>query len=288
MIKKRLIAQLLIKEGWVVQSFGFNRYLPVGRPEIAVEHLCRWGIDDIILLDISARSNGCTIPMEIIETCAMHCSVPLTVGGGISSVKTMETMINKGADKIWINNPLIRDMSLLQDAVKVLGAQCMVVGVDITKNKENYSLYNYRTKRIIKKNWKEYIRACADFGAGEICITAVHNDGAALGYDIELIQQAQSLINQPIIAAGGAGCARHVADLFSQANVAAASVGNILHYSEHSVALIKTIMDTNVPIRHDIGFEYSLDSIGDDGRLTKLSDSHLEDLIFAKVEKDIV
>ena len=103
MLKKRIVATLVIKEGIVVQSFGFKNYLPVGKPDIAIEYLNKWGIDEIIYLDISATKNKIGPDYTTIKNASKKCQVPLTVGGGITNLEQMKELMHCGADKISIN-----------------------------------------------------------------------------------------------------------------------------------------------------------------------------------------
>ena len=113
MLKKRIVAVLVVKEGVVVQSIGFQRYLPIGKPSIAVEFLNEWGIDEIILLDITATRTGSPPNFDLIRSTARHCRVPLTVGGGISCLAHVHELMHCGADKVAFNQVALRNPDLL-------------------------------------------------------------------------------------------------------------------------------------------------------------------------------
>jgi len=131
---KRLIATLVIKDGLVVQSIGFKKYLPIGRPEIAVEFLNSWGIDEIIILDIDATKNERLIDVELVKRAAKKCFVPLTIGGGIKNIEHAEKLLQAGADKIAVNFGARADLSLIDELSTSYGNQFVVVGIDILKH----------------------------------------------------------------------------------------------------------------------------------------------------------
>ena len=133
MLKKRIIATLIVKNGIVVQSIGFGKYLPVGKPQIAIEFLNQWGIDEIVYLDISATKNNIGPDYKAIRESAKMCQVPLTVGGGITNVNQMRELMHCGADKISLNNAVLNDLNLISSAAKVFGNQCIVASVDVKK-----------------------------------------------------------------------------------------------------------------------------------------------------------
>ena len=103
MLKKRLVACLLIRDGLIVQSIGFKRYLPIGRPRFPIEFVARWDVDEIVLLDMSATSENRTLDTGLLELLSRSCFVPLTVGGGIKAVDDVRRITSAGADKVAVN-----------------------------------------------------------------------------------------------------------------------------------------------------------------------------------------
>src|SRR5215213_5500009 len=121
MLKKRIGAALVIKDNWVVQSIGFKKYLPVGRAEVAVEFLNNWGVDEIMLIDISATKNNTVVSDKLVAESAKYCRVPLAVGGGITSLEQMENLLQHGADKICLNHSLYSNPGLLTTGARRFG-----------------------------------------------------------------------------------------------------------------------------------------------------------------------
>ena len=136
MLKKRLIATLLIKDELIVQSFNFNRYLPIGRPKFPIEFVSRWDVDEIILLDMSASPNNKLFDLSIVEMVSKYCFVPLTIGGGIEDVKDVKSIIRSGADKVSLNTNALKRPSLITEIASYFGSQCVVVSIDCKKEKD--------------------------------------------------------------------------------------------------------------------------------------------------------
>ncbi len=120
----------MLKAGIVVQSVQFKRYLPVGSPTIAVEYLNRWGIDEIVLLDIDATPESRRPSYDVVRECSKCCQVPLSVGGGITDVKDIEKLIHSGADKVVLNTAAVKTPGLITEAARLFGSQCLIVSID--------------------------------------------------------------------------------------------------------------------------------------------------------------
>ena len=145
-LKNRLIACLIVKNGFVVQSVGFSRYLPVGSIEVAVEFLNEWGVDEIVLLDIDAARNRSGPDPELVSKASASGLVPITFGGGIRSVDDMRIVLRSGADKIAMNSAVIEQPSIVSQGALVFGNQCMVVSIDVKLDSDNnYRLYSAST-----------------------------------------------------------------------------------------------------------------------------------------------
>lgn len=288
--KRRVIAALLVRRGILVQSIAFERYLPVGKPEIATRFLDDWGVDEILLLDISASCEGRLIPVDLVERVAGVCRVPLTVGGGIRSVEEVRTLIKAGADKVSINTALIDQPGLLGEAASQFGVQCIVAAMDVmARNGGPACVYSQGGTRDTGQTAVDVARRYAEAGAGEILLNAIHCDGRRDGYDCELVDQVATAVAVPLIAMGGAGCPDHVRTLLETTCVSAAAIGNMLHYCEHSITVIKSAL-------HCEGLDLRLDSQADyrhmqvliDGRLDRRPESELEAEIFEHISREIL
>jgi len=288
MLKKRIVATLVVKDGIVVQSIGFKKYLPVGKPEIAIEFLNQWGVDEIIFLDISATKDNRGPDFHSIKNASLKCHVPLTIGGGISSLNQMKELMHCGADKISLNHIALTNKDLIFKAAQVFGKQCIVISIDVIKSDGTFKIFNYLNNQIVDISLEEYVLEVQNLGAGEILINSVDRDGSYLGYDHDLINSICKIATVPVICSGGAKNASDFIEVFDKTNVSAASASNMFHFTEHSVIITKAIIKRTMDIRLDTFADYS-DSLFDNNiRLNKKSDKYLEDMLFIKIEKEII
>jgi len=289
MLKKRIIAVLPIFNGIVVQSIGFKKYLPVGKAEIAIEFLNSWGIDEIVVVDISARKNNLTIQPVFVKMIAQKCFVPLAVGGGINNLNDVDGLIRSGADKVIVNNSVLFNTQLITEIAKNYGDQCVVASVDVIREKYTCHVFDYLNHKIYYKNLDEVVKIATEAGAGELLINAVHRDGSYLGYDIELYNKICNIVTVPVLACGGAKNADSMADLLNNTKVSAACAGNFFHFFEHSVNISKSILSKNSDqIRVDMAVNYKESDVDMYGRLNKKSDITLDNLLYLKIEKEII
>ena len=146
MLKKRVVATVVVKDGIVVQSINFKKFLPVGKPHIAIEYLNSWGIDEIILLDITATKDKRDPDFEMVKKCSEKCFVPLTVGGGINCIEHIDKLMACGADKIALNYAAIYSSDLITKAANKFGNQCVVLSIDAVKTENKYKQHKQTTK----------------------------------------------------------------------------------------------------------------------------------------------
>ncbi len=161
MPKKRVIATIIVKGGWTVQSIGFGRYLPVGRPEIAARFFSAWGADEIIMLDIDASSESRLIDLGMIERVASQIHVPLTVGGGIRSADDVRHVVQAGADKVAMNLAAYEDPDALRHAAEAFGNQCIIGVMDARRNTARRSSGLCRGWVQADRNWRMRLRAAS-------------------------------------------------------------------------------------------------------------------------------
>lgn len=290
MLKKRVVATLIIRDGIVVQSIRFRRYLPVGKPDIAVEFLNSWGVDEIIILNISASHRCAANQYDFITDAARNCFVPLTIGGGIKSVEDIRLLLGRGADKVCINSYCLATPELIRKAADVFGNQCIVVGIDaLGSSSDGYRVYDASRGTATDLDVLEWARAVEDLGAGEIYLTAVDRDGTKEGYDLALIERIASAVSIPVIASGGAGHPGHMQQVMTETSASAVSAANFFHFSEHAVITAKAALSRALaPIRLDTHANYAATPLDQDYRLSKQPDSYLEDLLFEKIPKEVI
>jgi len=284
MLKKRIIGSINLKDGWAVQSLSFKKFLPIGKLKYSLEFLDRWGIDEILILDINASRSKNSPNFDLLKRATKNINVPVTVGGGIKSVKDMIKILKTGADKICINSSVLENFNIITKGAKTLGRQCIVTSIDVIKVGKDFKVYDHINKTSTGLSPIDFSIKAIDKGAGEILIRSIHNDGMKDGYDLELISNIADKVEAPIIAAGGYGNPRHILDCFNVTDVSACAIGNSLNYSEQSVAIIKSYLFNNdCEIRHETAFTYQINNINNEGRISKYDDIYLENLIFEKI-----
>lgn len=250
MKKNRLIAVVLLKDGWIVQSKGFSRYQNIGNPHAAVKRLSEWGCDEVIYLDISkggqydirredqGYKNRNNI-VDILDDVSKVTFMPITVGGKIRTLDDIEKRLSLGADKVAINKIAVESPLFVNNVAKEFGSQCVVVSLDVKKIGNEYLIHTDSGTVNSNISIFEYVKIMSDMGAGELLINSIDRDGQGLGYDIDLMREAADLVNIPIIACGGAGEYSHFEDALKLTKVDAVAAANIFHYRDQSVFLAR-------------------------------------------------
>jgi cyclase len=286
-LKNRLIGVIIIRKGIVVQSIGFNKYLPIGVPDIAVEFLNKWGIDEIIALNIDNSKYGEEKNFELVSSISKQINVPLTYGGGINEVKDIEKIIHAGADKISLNSNIFKNFELISEGAKYFGSQSIIVSIDAKNTgKGNYSSFSNSGSVDQNISPENLAIKAQDYGAGEILINSIDRDGAKNGYDLNLIDNILKVVDIPVIVCGGVGHPEH----FRQGlkiGATAVAAANFFNYFEHSVIVSKYFLKiNNENIRLDSYTDYQNSSFDNLGRIARIDDEKLEKLRFEYIPEE--
>ena len=290
MLKKRIIACLLVQGSIVVQSADFTKRLPVGRPEIAAEFLDAWGVDEILLLKIDARGPGDILDPELVRRVADRCFAPLTVGGGIGRTEDAARLVRAGADKVVVNSAAHAAPELVADIARIFGSQCVVAAMD-TRRMDNgrAQVFKHAARTptgLAPEDWAVRLEA---LGAGEILLQAADRDGRGQGYDLEMTRAVARAVSLPVIACGGAGHPAHLAEVLTLGEAAAACAGNFFHFTEHSVTVCKAYLRAQgIDVRLDPGDEHGNAGFDQAGRLAKRPDAELSALRFQHHPKEVI
>lgn len=287
MLKKRVVAAVVVKDRIVVQSINFKKYLPLGKPNITIEYLNSWGIDEIILLDITATRDKRDPDFDMVKVCSEKCFVPLTIGGGINCVEDIDKLMACGADKIALNNAAIYSNDLINEAANKFGSQCVVLSIDALKINNSYKVYDHLNKKALDISPLDLAEKSVDLGVGEIFLNSVDRDGSYLGFDIDLINSICQL-NVPVVCCGGAKNAKDFSMIFEKSNVSGAAASNFFHFTEHSVNITKSAIQKKNKIRIETHANYLDNPIDEFYRLNKKSDKKLKKLLNIKIEKEII
>jgi imidazole glycerol-phosphate synthase subunit HisF len=282
MLKKRLVACLIIRDGLIVQSIGFNQYLPIGHPKFSVEYVARWDVDEIVLLDISATSENNIPDIELLKLLSRNSFVPLSVGGGIKSVEDVRTVLRSGADKVVINTHAINNPQLISEIADIFGSQCVIVSIDCKKEESgNYQVYSASGKLPSGLAPEDWAKTAEELGAGEILLNSIDRDGLKQGYDIPLIQRVCDSVSIPVVAVGGVGRYTDFQKGIIDGHASAVAASNIFHFIEHSTIVAKAhLLKSGIDIRLDSEANYRNREFDENGRLLTLSAGELSDIEF--------
>ena len=249
MIKKRLIISLTFKDGVL---FRTKKFFPDYR--YTKNFIDLWNADEIILIDVSDKGKKLSEKfIEIIKFFIKNCHLPISVGGGISSMEDAQSIFNLGVDKIIMNSSTYYNSKLTSDLVTNFGSSSIIQSIDFKKDRDNeYLILVDNAKTIINQNTEDYINHLKDLGTGEILINSIDNDGGLLGFDINLVNNFSKFINVPIIIQGGGGSWEHFYDVLKLDCVSAACTQNIYHFTETSLESAKKYLKSRkIEVRDD-------------------------------------
>ena len=239
MLTKRIIPCLDVKDGQVVKGIHFVGLKEVGDPVSLAKKYYEDGADELVFLDISATIEKRKTMVDVVRRVAKEIFIPFTVGGGISTIEDVRAMLMAGADKVSLNSAAIRNPSLIEEASKRFGNQCIVLAVDAKKRGDNtgWNVYVEGGRKDTGIDCMEWILKGVSLGAGEILLTSMDADGTKEGFDLELYKAVSKIVNVPVIASGGCG---KLEDFKSALEVSdAALAASIFHYEESSVQNVK-------------------------------------------------
>lgn len=243
MLKHRLIPVLILINDRIVQSIQFERYLPIGRAQVAIEFFVNWDVDEILFLDIHASRQKRTPRIELIQFISKRCFVPFTIGGGISSIESIRDVIKAGADKVSLNTSAFKNPKLITQGAESFGCQCITVSIDAKKSKNGqYEVFLDSGTQPTGVSPVDWARHVEQLGGGEIFLNSIDRDGTKLGYDTELIRQVSQAVKIPVIACGGVGKMQHFVDGIQIGRAQSVAAANIFQYTEHSTIVAKAYM----------------------------------------------
>ena len=243
MLKKRLIAVLILRDGMIVQSDRFRHTNVIGNAITAVDFFNRWAVDEIVLLDVSRGTRHREKFYPIVTGLSKKCFVPLTVGGRVTTVDEMRTLLRCGADKVAVNTEALRRPPFIAQCAQVFGSQCVVVSIDVRQRGDGeYEVFADRGREGTGRSPVEWAQEAQALGAGEIFLTSVDRDGSRQGYDLDLLRAVTKSLDIPVIAFGGVFKWQDLVDGVVAGGADAVSAANIFHYTEHSTKKAKEYM----------------------------------------------
>ena len=254
MLNIRIIRCLDVKDGRVVKGVNFVDLRDAGDPAAAAEAYDAAGADELCFLDISASHEGRGILLDKVSLVAERCFMPLTVGGGVSSLDDFRALLLAGADKVAINTAAVKNPDLINAAAERFGAQCVVVAIDAKKTGNHWEIFTHGGREATGINAVDFARNVVARGAGEILLTSMDRDGVKTGYDIALTRAVSEAVDAPVIASGGAGTLAHLVEAAKDGQASAVLAASIFHFGEISIAQAKAAMAAaGLPIRRIAG-----------------------------------
>ena len=240
MLAKRIIPCLDVDRGRVVKGVRFVRLRDAGDPVEAARRYDRAGADELVFLDITASHEKRGILLDVVRRTAESIYMPLTVGGGISSVEDIRELLAAGADKVSVNTAAVRRPALIREAARRFGSQCVVLAIDAKRSGPGrWAVFTHGGRRPTRLDAVAWARRGVGLGAGEILLTSMDADGTLDGYDIALTKAVARAVRVPVIASGGAGTLAHLADVFKLGGASAALAASIFHFGTYTVAQAK-------------------------------------------------
>lgn len=240
MITKRIIPCLDVKNGRVVKGTNFLGLADVSSPITLAEYYSENGADELVFYDITASSDGRALFTDILCEVASKIFIPLTVGGGINTVDDFDRVLKCGADKVSVNSGALKNPTLIKEAAKKYGDQCVVLSVDIKRVNGKFTVFAKGGRENTGLDAIEWIKKGTADGAGEIVVNSIDTDGVKQGFDLEMLQAVCDAVSVPVIASGGAGGAEDFTTLFNSVpGVDAGLAASIFHFGEVKIPELK-------------------------------------------------
>ena len=250
MLSKRIIACLDVRDGQVVKGIQFEGLRRAGDPAELAARYNREGIDEVVILDITATLEKRRTMAATVAAVAREIFIPLTVGGGIRSEKDAAAAVEAGADKVSLNTAALERPSLITTLADRYGSQAVIVAVDARRVSDRFPVFSHSGTRETERDALEWAREATDRGAGEILLTSIDRDGTRQGFHCEMTAAVSEAVSIPVIASGGAGSIDDFVRVFTEGRADAALAASIFHYAESSVRRLKeTLRDNGIPVR---------------------------------------
>jgi len=244
-LAKRIIPCLDVDNGRVVKGVRFVDIRDAGDPVEIARRYDAEGADELAFLDITASHEDRETMVHVVEQVAGEVFIPLTVGGGIRTLDDIRRMLNAGADKVSINTAAVFDPEFVKAAAERFGSQCIVVAIDakqVAADPPRWEIFTHGGRKPTGLEAIAWAKKMVDYGAGEILLTSMDRDGTRVGFDLGLTRAISDAVSVPVIASGGVGALRHLAEGVREGRADAVLAASIFHFAEHTVREAKEFM----------------------------------------------
>jgi cyclase len=258
MVSKRIIACLDVRDGRVVKGVNFEGLRAAGDPAALARRYNEEGIDELVILDITATLEGRRALADTIRAVARELFIPLAVGGGIRTEADAATAFDAGADKVSLNTAALERPALITTLANRYGSQAVVVAIDAKHapsaapgaGGERFEVYSRSGQSATGRSAVDWAKEAEAHGAGEILLTSIDRDGTKAGFDTAMTTAVSSAVSIPVIASGGAGALDHFVEVFTSGGADAALAASIFHDAETSVRSLKQYLrERDIPVR---------------------------------------
>jgi imidazole glycerol-phosphate synthase subunit HisF len=237
MLKKRVIPVLTIKNSRLVKSINFKNHRNIGSYISAVRVFNSRNVDELVFIDIDARENG--LQISLLKEITKECFMPVTIGGGIKTLKDIEAVLKSGADKVLINTEAIENPEFIKAAANKFGSQSVVVSIDVRSVEGGYKVYSHNGQKDSGLEPTAWAQKVEKLGAGEIILTSIDRDGTMNGYDYKLTESVGKSVSIPLIVFGGAGTLDHFTNIMKAGCVSGVAAASIFQYTQTTPKNIK-------------------------------------------------
>jgi len=249
-LSKRIIACLDVRDGQVVKGINFEGLRGAGDPAELARRYNREGIDELVILDITATLERRRALADTIGAVARELFIPLAVGGGIRTEADAAAAVDAGADKVSLNTAALKNPELITILANRYGSQAVLVAIDAKKEDDRFAVYVRSGQSLTNRDAVEWAQEAEARGAGEILLTSIDRDGTKIGFHCELTAAVSNAVSIPVIASGGAGGLDDFVDVFTKGKADAALAASIFHYAETSVSSLKHHLRAHgIPVR---------------------------------------
>lgn len=246
MITKRIIPCLDVRNGRVVKGVKFENVNDVSSPVELAKYYSENGADELVFYDITASFEERKLFTDILTEVASQIFIPLTVGGGISTLDDFERVLKCGADKVSVNSGAIKNPEIIGQAAKKYGDQCVVLSVDVKKVDGEYHVFAKGGREDTGLEAVSWVKRCVEMGAGEVVINSIDTDGVKGGFDLEILKAVCDVVSVPVIASGGAGSISDFKKLFDEIpSISAGLAASIFHFGEVKINDLKKELSEN-------------------------------------------
>ena len=250
MLSKRIIACLDVRDGQVVKGVNFEGLRGAGDPAELARRYNREGIDELVILDITATLERRRALADTIRAVAKELFIPLAVGGGIRTEDDAAAAVDAGADKVSLNTAALKNPELITTLANRYGSQAVLVAIDAKQEHDRFAVYVRSGQSLTNRDAVEWAQEAEARGAGEILLTSIDRDGTKVGFHCALTAAVSQAVSIPVIASGGAGGLDDFVDIFTKGKADAALAASIFHYAETSVSSLKHHLRAHgIPVR---------------------------------------